>query len=90
MASAMGEDFPAVRFRRLRYFLGVDRDHDALVAEFFRASLTKPRRATAAVLIDTLSAPEESSARISSMVRTPPPTVSGMKQASAVAAPHRA
>jgi len=51
---------------------------------FSAASLTKARRFTAAVLIDTLSAPEASSARISSIVRTPPPTVSGMKQASAV------
>ena len=42
------------------------------------------RRATAAVLIDTLSAPEVNNARISSMLRTPPPTVSGMKHASAV------
>ena len=40
--------------------------------------------ATAAVLIDTLSAPEASSRRMSSTVRTPPPTVSGMKQRSAV------
>jgi hypothetical protein len=55
-----------------------------LVAEFSAASLTKSRRATAAVLMETLSAPEVSSARMSSMVRTPPPTVSGMKQASAV------
>src|SRR5215475_4138123 len=51
---------------------------------FSAASLTKPRSFTAAVLIDTLSAPDLSSARMSSMVRTPPPTVSGMKQASAV------
>src|SRR5262249_24637315 len=51
---------------------------------FSAASLTKARRATAAVLIDTLSAPEAKSLRMSSMVRTPPPTVSGMKQASAV------
>ena len=51
---------------------------------FSAASLTKARRFTAAVLIDTLSAPEDSSARMSSIVRTPPPTVSGMKQASAV------
>src|SRR5215469_12160694 len=34
--------------------------------------------------METLSAPEASNARTSSMVRTPPPTVSGMKQASAV------
>ena len=39
---------------------------------------------TAAVLIETLSAPEARSLRMSSIVRTPPPTVSGMKQASAV------
>src|SRR5674536_87621 len=51
---------------------------------FSAASLTNARLFTAAVLIDTLSAPDESSARMSSMVRTPPPTVSGMKQASAV------
>ena len=51
---------------------------------FSAASFTKSRRSTAAVLIETLSAPDGSSARMSSMVRTPPPTVSGMKQASAV------
>src|SRR5580704_5182964 len=51
---------------------------------FSAASLTKARLLTAAVLIETLSAPEASSTRMSSMVRTPPPTVSGMKQASAV------
>ena len=36
------------------------------------------------MLIETLSAPERSSVLMSSTVRTPPPTVSGMKQASAV------
>src|SRR6185295_1094199 len=41
-------------------------------------------RATAAELIETLSAPDRSKVLMSSMVRTPPPTVSGMKQASAV------
>ena len=41
---------------------------------------------TAAVLTETLSAPERSSLRASSTVRTPPPTDSGMKQASAVRA----
>ncbi len=51
---------------------------------FSAASFTKARRATAAVLIETLSAPQVSSLRMSSIVRTPPPTVSGMKQASAV------
>ena len=35
-------------------------------------------------MIDTLSAPARSSARMSASLRTPPPTVSGMKQASAV------
>jgi hypothetical protein len=39
-------------------------------------------------LIETLSAPASSSARMSSTVRTPPPTVSGMKQASAVRSHH--
>ena len=39
---------------------------------------------TAAVFIDTLSAPWCSKRDISSMVLTPPPTVSGMKQFSAV------
>ena len=42
------------------------------------------RSRTAAVLIETLSAPASSSARTSSTVRTPPPTVTGMKQCSAV------
>src|SRR5580692_833017 len=51
---------------------------------FSAASLTKARSFTAAVLIDTLSAPDCSRARMSATVRTPPPTVSGMKQASAV------
>src|SRR5438477_2097625 len=51
---------------------------------FSAASLTNSRRATAAELIETLSAPDRSKVLMSSMVRTPPPTVSGMKQASAV------
>src|SRR5256885_48839 len=51
---------------------------------FSAACLTNSRLLTAAELIGTLSAPERSSVLISSMVRTPPPTVSGMKQASAV------
>src|SRR3954447_17660365 len=51
---------------------------------FSAASLTNSRRLTAALLMETLSAPDRSSVRMSSMVRTPPPTVSGMKQASAV------
>src|SRR5258708_10294478 len=35
IAPAMAEDFPAVRAARASDPLGVDRDHDALVAEFF-------------------------------------------------------
>ena len=84
LSSAMREDFPAVLFTRACDFLGVDRDDNALVAEFSAASFTKARRSTAAVLIDTLSAPHVNNFRISSTERTPPPTVSGMKQASAV------
>ena len=49
------------------------------------ARATSPGSATAAVLIETLSAPARSRARMSSSERTPPPTVSGMKQRSAVA-----
>src|SRR3954447_17171741 len=51
---------------------------------FSAASLTNSRRLTAALLIETLSAPDRSRVLISSTVRTPPPTVSGMKHASAV------
>src|SRR5690606_15444979 len=49
-------------------------------------SFTTSGRFTAAVLSETLSAPASSRRRTSSAVRTPPPTVSGMKQASAVRA----
>ena len=48
------------------------------------ASERNSGRATAAELIDTLSAPARSSASMSEMVRTPPPTVSGMNTCSAV------
>jgi hypothetical protein len=51
---------------------------------FSAASRTKRGFLTAAVLIATLSAPASRSRRMSSTARTPPPTVSGMKQASAV------
>src|SRR6476469_9930455 len=51
---------------------------------FSAACLTNSRLLTAAELIETLSAPDRRSILMSSMVRTPPPTVSGMKQASAV------
>ncbi len=50
------------------------------------AARTKAGSVTAAVLIETLSAPALSSARQSATVRTPPPTVSGMKHRSAVRA----
>src|SRR5262249_59374103 len=39
IAAAVSADFPARVFARLRHPLGVDRDHDALVAEFFRRLL---------------------------------------------------
>ena len=39
LAAAMGEDLPAVGLARLRHLLGVDRDDDALVAEFLRRLL---------------------------------------------------
>ena len=47
-------------------------------------SLTTCGRETAAVFTETLSAPARSSRRASSTVRTPPPTVKGMKTCSAV------
>ena len=50
------------------------------------ASATKSGFLTAAELIETLSAPDSSNLRISATVRTPPPTVKGMKQCSAVCA----
>ena len=51
---------------------------------FSAISRTSSGRVTAAELTATLSAPASSSARASSTLRTPPPTVSGMKQTSAV------
>ena len=53
---------------------------------FSAASRTNSGRATAAELIETLSAPASSRRRMSSIGRTPPPTVSGMKHCSAVRA----
>ncbi len=53
---------------------------------FSAASRTNSGRLTAAELIDTLSAPASSRRRMFSLLRTPPPTVSGMKQRSAVRA----
>jgi hypothetical protein len=49
-------------------------------------SMMSPGSAIAAVLSETLSAPARSIASMSSAPRRPPPTVSGMKQRSAVAA----
>jgi hypothetical protein len=48
------------------------------------ASASSSGRATAAVFSDTLSAPARSSRSTSCVLRTPPPTVSGMKTCSAV------
>src|SRR6516162_7865996 len=39
ITAAVGEDLPALALVRLRHALGVDRNHDALVAEFFRRLL---------------------------------------------------
>ena len=50
------------------------------------ASRTNSGRDTAAVLMETLSAPALSSLRISAFSRMPPPTVRGMKISSAVRA----
>ena len=73
--------------RPARRILGIDATTTHWPPNFSAASGDKPRRATAAVLIETLSAPDASSLRMSSTLRTPPPTVSGMKQASR-GAPH--
>ena len=51
-----------------------------------RSRRSAPGRAIAAVFTPTLSAPARSSRSTSSTVRTPPPTVSGMKTSSAVRA----
>ena len=47
-------------------------------------SASRSGRAMAAVLSETLSAPARSSRSTSATLRTPPPTVSGMKTCSAV------
>ena len=49
------------------------------------ASSTTPGSCTAAVLIETLSAPALRSRRTSAALRTPPPTVRGMKTCAATA-----
>ena len=48
------------------------------------ASASRSGRAMAAVFSETLSAPARSSRSTSATLRTPPPTVSGMKTCSAV------
>jgi hypothetical protein len=72
--------------RRAETFLGVDRDDDALVAElvggFARRNPGVHRGRVDRHLVGAAS----SSLRMSSTVRTPPPTVTGMKQCSAVRA----
>ena len=68
----MGEDFPFARPGGFR----IDGNDDALRSEFLGRSAHEFRRCTAAVLIETLSAPASNNLRISSN-RTPPPTVSG-------------
>jgi hypothetical protein len=85
-AAAMGEDLPARSASPGADLLGVDGDDDALVAELVGCLGDEFRALTAAELIETLSAPASSNLRTSSTVRTPPPTVSGMKQCSAVRA----
>ena len=84
VASAMGEDLEA-----LAHALGVDKAaNNALAKPNFSGASSRMRIVGAAappsVLTDTLSAPASSSPRMSSMPRTPPPTVNGMKQAEAV------
>ena len=46
---------------------------------FFELSITTAEFCTAAVLIETLSAPQLSNLEISSILLTPPPTVKGTK-----------
>ena len=75
LAPAMGEDFPAP-LPNLARVHGAD---DTLASEAIGSG-----RTTAALLTATLSAPARSSARASSALRTPPPTVTGMKHTSAV------
>ena len=80
----MGEDLPALEppARLTRLASIATTTHCS--PNFSAASLTNSRRDTAALLIETLSAPARSSVLMSLTSRTPPPTVTGMKQASAV------
>jgi hypothetical protein len=77
----MGEHVPPAR----RDLLGVDGDDDALRTDLARGVEHQVGLSTAAVFIDTLSAPALSRRRTSSTLRTPPPTVSGMKTCAAQA-----
>src|SRR6188768_812942 len=81
LSTAVRKDFPLVGYRRS---LGVDGHDNALRPNRSAASFTNCGRSTAAVLMLTLSAPALSRLRISSSVRMPPPTVTGMKTLAAV------
>jgi len=71
MAPAMGEDFPTLRLTPFDTAWHRSRRTMHWSPNFSAASFTNSRRATAAVLIDTLSAPHVRSLRMSSTVRTP-------------------
>jgi hypothetical protein len=73
-ATAVRVHLPCFR----RELLRIDRGDDALCAEAPAAASKRPGFFTPAVLMLTLSAPALSSARMSSIEATPPPTVSGM------------
>ena len=78
--AAAREDRPASRGR----FLGINGNDHALATERFRTFLDNLGSRQAAEFRLILSAPARSNARMSLVERTPPPTVSGMKQRSAV------
>jgi hypothetical protein len=87
LAPAVGEDLPAcLRADRL----GVDRDDDALAAELLRRLAHEVRVGDGGGVDRHLVGAGQQQLRMSSTVRTPPPTVSGMKHCSAVRAPRRA
>ena len=64
----------------------VDGQHHGLRAELVDSSVISSGRRTAAVLTETLSAPESRMRRASATERMPPPTASGMKTLRAVRA----
>ena len=84
VTSAVGEDFPSIGFAGARHLLGIDCHHDALIPEFFRGFLhERPPCHGRGVDGYLVGARGQELADIPER-RTPPPTVSGMKQASAV------